>query len=90
MALAAKKSAPPRRDPRILPKPGIDRLDRLSYLGTMLGWVALLLGQRLQPRIQVSTYQAILRKLLLLLAIILIYQFISETGLITWQNAADG
>ena len=46
MALAAKKSAPPRRDPRILPKPGIDRLDRLSYLGTMLGWVALLLGQR--------------------------------------------
>ena len=43
---------------------------------------ALLLGQRLQPRIQVSTYQAILRKLLLLLAIILTYQFMSEAGLI--------
>jgi hypothetical protein len=50
---------------------------------------ALLLGQRLQPGIQISTYQAILRKLLLLLAIILIYQFSSEAGLITWQNAAD-
>ncbi len=45
---------------------------------------ALLLGQRLQPRIQVSTYQAILRKLLLLLAIILIYQFLSEAGLIPY------
>jgi len=44
---------------------------------------ALLLGQRLQPRIQVNTYQAILRKLLLLLAIILIYQFLSEAGLIS-------
>ena len=43
---------------------------------------ALLAGQRLQPRIQVSTYQAILRKLLLLLAIILIYQFCNEIGLI--------
>jgi len=43
---------------------------------------ALLVGQRLQPRIQVSTYQSILRKLLLLLAIILIYQFLGETGLI--------
>ena len=46
--------------------------------------IALLLGQRLQPRIQVSTYQAILRKLLLLLAIILIYQFLSEAGLIPY------
>ena len=44
--------------------------------------IALLLGQRLQPRIQVSTYQAILRKLLLLLAVILVYQFLSEAGLI--------
>jgi hypothetical protein len=44
--------------------------------------IALLLGQRLQPRIQVSTYQSILRKLLLLLAIILIYQFSKEAGLI--------
>ena len=46
--------------------------------------VALLLGQRLQSRIQVSTYQTILRKLLLLLAIILIYQFLSEAGLIPY------
>ena len=44
--------------------------------------IALLLGQRLQPRIQVSTYQAILRKLLLVLAIILVYQFFNENGLI--------
>jgi len=44
--------------------------------------IALLLGQRLQPRIQVNTYQAILRKLLLLLAIVLIYQFLSEADLI--------
>lgn len=44
--------------------------------------IALLLGQRLQPRIQVATYQGILRKLLLLLAIVLIYQFFSESGLI--------
>jgi hypothetical protein len=43
---------------------------------------ALLIGQRLQARIQVSTYQSILRKLLLLLAIILIYQFLRESGLI--------
>ncbi len=47
--------------------------------------IALLLGQRLRPRIQVSTYQAILRKLLLLLAIILIYQFASETKLIPYS-----
>ena len=49
--------------------------------------VALLFGQRLQSRIQVSTYQAILRKLLLVLAIVLIYQFISETGLMSWRTA---
>jgi len=46
--------------------------------------IALLLGQRLQPRIQVNTYQAILRKLLLLLAIVLIYQFFTEADLIGW------
>jgi hypothetical protein len=46
--------------------------------------IALLFGQRLQPRIQISTYQSILRKLLLLLAIILIYQFLSEAGLIPY------
>ena len=46
--------------------------------------IALLLGQRLQPRIQVNTYQAILRKLLLLLAIVLIYQFLTEADLIGW------
>lgn len=46
--------------------------------------IALLLGQRLQPRIQVNTYQAILRKLLLILAIVLIYQFLSEADLIGW------
>ena len=44
--------------------------------------IALLLGQRLHSRIQVSTYQAILRKLLLLLAVILIYQFMNEANLI--------
>ena len=46
--------------------------------------IALMLGQRLQPRIQVSTYQSILRKLLLLLAIVLIYQFLNEADLISW------
>ena len=46
--------------------------------------IALLLGQRLQPRIEVSTYQAILRKLLLLLAIVLTYQFFTEVDLINW------
>ena len=45
--------------------------------------IALLLGQRLQPRIQVSTYQTILRKLLLLLALVLIYQFLSDIQLAT-------
>ena len=46
--------------------------------------IALFLGQRLQPRIEVNTYQAILRKLLLLLAIVLIYQFLTEADLIGW------
>ena len=45
---------------------------------------ALWLGQRLQPRINVATYQAILRKLLLLLALILAYQFGREAGLLAW------
>ncbi len=42
--------------------------------------IALLLGQRLQSRIQVSTYQSILRKLLALLAVVLIYQFLTEVN----------
>lgn len=42
---------------------------------------ALMLGQRLQKRIRVETYQGILRKLLVLLAAILIVQFFNETGL---------
>lgn len=44
--------------------------------------LALLVGQRLRTRIEVSTYQTILRKLLFALAAILIYQFINESGLI--------
>lgn len=44
--------------------------------------IALQLGQRLRSRIDVATYQAILRKLLLVLAVILIYQFLSETSLV--------
>ena len=46
--------------------------------------IALLSGQRLQPRIQVGTYQAILRKILLLLAVILVFQFLNEAGLLSW------
>ncbi len=42
---------------------------------------ALILGQRLQSRIDVETYQKILRKLLLVLALILIGQFVWEAGL---------
>ncbi len=41
---------------------------------------ALLIGQRIRERIEVGTYQAILRKLLFVLAIILIYQFLNESG----------
>jgi hypothetical protein len=48
---------------------------------------ALLFGQRLRSRIEVATYQSILRKLLLLLAAILIYQFLSEAELIPWATA---
>lgn len=44
--------------------------------------VALLVGQRIQPRIKVNIYQSVLRKLLLLLAMVLIYQFLDEAGLI--------
>ena len=47
---------------------------------------ALLLGQRLRSRIEVATYQSILRKLLLLLAAILIYQFLNEAQLIPWAT----
>lgn len=47
---------------------------------------ALLIGQRLRTRIEVRTYQAILRKLLLLLAAILIYQFVNESGLLAWAG----
>ena len=51
---------------------------------------ALLLGQRLRSRIEVATYQSILRKLLLVLAAILIYQFLNEAGLFPWTTAAVG
>ncbi len=47
---------------------------------------ALWFGQRLQSRIEVATYQAILKKLLLVLALILIYQFLREAGLLTWLD----
>ena len=47
---------------------------------------ALWLGQRLQPRIEVATYQAILRKLLLLLALILVYQFGRESNWLPWPG----
>ena len=46
--------------------------------------LALLAGQHLQLRIDVNTYQLILRKLLALLAFILIYQFLNEAGLLAW------
>ena len=46
--------------------------------------VALLLGQRLQARIDVATYQRILRHLLVVLAIVLLVQFVLETG---WLSA---
>ena len=47
---------------------------------------ALLLGQRLRLRIDVATYQSILRKLLLVLAAILIYQFLHEAELFPWTT----
>ena len=43
--------------------------------------LALLVGQRIRERIEISTYQAILRKLLFVLAAILIFQFIRESGI---------
>ncbi|HUV21561.1 MAG TPA: sulfite exporter TauE/SafE family protein [Gammaproteobacteria bacterium] len=49
--------------------------------------IALLFGQRLRARIDVATYQSILRKLLLVLAAILIFQFLNEAGLIPWTIA---
>ncbi|MCP4333562.1 MAG: sulfite exporter TauE/SafE family protein [Gammaproteobacteria bacterium] len=52
--------------------------------------LALMIGQRLQPHIQISTYQALLRKLLLLLATILIYQFFNESGFISWFSDDSG
>ena len=52
--------------------------------------IALQLGQRLRSRIDVGTYQAILRKLLLVLAVILIYQFLSETNLVPGFSAQQG
>jgi uncharacterized membrane protein YfcA len=48
---------------------------------------ALLLGQRLRLRIEVAAYQTILRKLLFVLAAILIYQFLNEAELIPWITA---
>jgi uncharacterized membrane protein YfcA len=51
---------------------------------------ALLIGQRLRERIEVGTYQAILRKLLLVLAIILVYQFLNESGVTDWIADSSG
>ena len=39
---------------------------------------------------QVSTYQAILRKLLLLLSMIPIYRFLIEVNLLAWLNLEAG
>ncbi len=52
--------------------------------------VALLIGQRLQPLIQVSTYQSILRKLLLVLAIILMIQYFSDSGFVACMGIRNG
>ena len=46
----------------------------------MAAVAALWIGQRIQPKIEVATYQAVLRKLLLIMALVLIYQFLDETG----------
>jgi hypothetical protein len=51
---------------------------------------ALWFGHRLQSRIEVATYQALLRKLLLLMAIVLIYQFVDEIGLLNAVTADAG
>ena len=45
--------------------------------------VALRIGQHLHNRIEVETYQSILKKLLAILAVILVIQFFNETGLIS-------
>lgn len=55
----------------------------------LLAIIALKFGQKLQPRIEVATYQAILRKLLLVLAIILIWQFTREAGLMSLLALSD-
>jgi hypothetical protein len=44
----------------------------------------------LRLRIEVATYQSILRKLLLLLAAILIYQFLNEADTISWAISQMG
>lgn len=44
--------------------------------------LALLIGQKIRHRIKVETYQSMLRVLLLVLAVILIVQFVRETGLL--------
>jgi hypothetical protein len=46
MAVAKGERKDPPRDPRVLAKPGIDRFDGVSFISTLVGWVALLLGQR--------------------------------------------
>ncbi len=51
---------------------------------------ALWIGQRIQSKIEVATYQAILRKLLLVMAMVLIYQFLDETGIGLTAFAAVG
>ena len=50
---------------------------------------ALAVGRRLQARIQVDTYQRILRWLLGLLALILIYQFLREVGWLPGAHPAQ-
>ena len=47
--------------------------------------LALLLGQKIRHRIRVETYQSMLRGLLLVLAVILIVQFVRETGLFVFN-----
>ncbi len=48
--------------------------------------LALLLGQKIRHRIKVETYQSLLRVLLLVLAVILIVQFVRETGLFVFNG----
>jgi len=51
-----------------------------------LALAALWLGRRLQNRIEVKTYQSILRKLLFVLALILVFQFLRETEWLNWTS----